>query len=174
MPPAEGTITCHAFDGGLTEMQGVAWFGFLQTYATVTRAVESGLLRSHDLSFSALEILMRLDHAEAPEPVRRLAARVISVSPTRVSRVVADLAQRGLLHRQSSPDDHRLALVSITVEGRRRLAEAGATFQQLVSEHFLGSLGDDDIAALARVWRLLGSDRACAATREPVEASPAG
>jgi DNA-binding IclR family transcriptional regulator len=47
---------------------------------------------------AALEILCQLKDRE-PQPVRALAAQLVSVSPTRASRLVQDLIDAGYLRR---------------------------------------------------------------------------
>ncbi len=46
-----------------------------------------------------------------------------AINPTMLSRVIADLAEQGLLERVSDPEDRRAALVEATTAGRR-LAES--------------------------------------------------
>jgi len=46
-------------------------------------------------------------------------AEIEAMNPTMVSRVIAYLCERGLIERESKPDDRRAATVSATKAGRR-------------------------------------------------------
>ena len=148
------TRTRRGSELGLTGERNAAWFGLLTVHASVTRAVESKLTAESDLSFSAYEVLYRLRWSDA-QPARRLAAQIVSVSPTRVSRVVDDLVQRGLVLREPSTQDGRVSLVSLTAAGRAVLKSADRTFFEAVERSFFERLDDDDVAALARAWAKL-------------------
>ena len=71
----------------ITPEQHDAWFALLFTHASVTDRIDRDLQTQHRISFSATEILCRL-HDEEPQSVRALADRLVSVSPTRASRLV--------------------------------------------------------------------------------------
>lgn len=136
----------------LTDAQSHAWFGLLETHALVVGQVERALVRGHDLTFSGYELLYRLSGVEAPVPLRDLAADVVSVSRSRISRVLEDLARAGLVTKSSSPVDARLALVAITDEGRATSTAACETFGAAVRRAFLDALAPDDVLALNAVW----------------------
>ncbi|HEY6890748.1 MAG TPA: MarR family transcriptional regulator, partial [Solirubrobacter sp.] len=120
------------------------------------------------LSFSAYEILCRLKDEE-PQSVRSLAGQLVSISPTRASRVVQDLVDAGHLQRGADQGDGRRSLISFTPAGRRYEAKVSRVFEQAVLEHFIEPLDDEDIAAISRIWEKLRAARAArletAATR---------
>jgi DNA-binding MarR family transcriptional regulator len=70
------------------------------------------------------------------------------VSRERVSRVVTELEQHGLLERQPNPDDKRSSYAAITAEGRKRLRSAAPTYLDAVEQHFLSHLNDREIRTL--------------------------
>ena len=80
----------------ITPEQLDAWFALLFAHASVTDRVDRDLQEQHGISFSATEILCRL-HDEEPQSVRALADRLVSVSPTRASRLVQELVDAGYL-----------------------------------------------------------------------------
>jgi DNA-binding MarR family transcriptional regulator len=97
------------------------------------------------------EILCRLKDRE-PQPVRVLASQLVSVSPTRASRLVQDPIDAGYLQRGADQADGRISLISFTDEGRRYTAEVGRTFEDAVRKYFIDPLDDEDIAAITRIW----------------------
>jgi DNA-binding MarR family transcriptional regulator len=50
---------------------------------------------------------------------RVLAGQLVSVSPTRASRLMQDLIDDGYLQRDADQGDDRVSLISFTPEGRR-------------------------------------------------------
>ncbi|MGW2355041.1 MarR family winged helix-turn-helix transcriptional regulator [Actinacidiphila glaucinigra] len=143
--------TRHAI---ITQSQEDAWFALLYTHATLTARIEAVLMERHKISFSAFEILCRLQDLE-PQPVRALAGELVSVSPTRASRLVQELIDRGHLRRSADQDDGRISLIGFTDEGRRYADAVAETFEAAVQQHFVAPLGEQDIAALIRIWQKL-------------------
>jgi DNA-binding MarR family transcriptional regulator len=138
----------------LSEAQENAWFALLFTHAAVTARIDAVLEEKHRISFSAFEILCRLLDLE-PQPVRGLANQLVSVSPTRASRLMQDLVDAGHLQRGADQGDGRVSLISFTEEGRRYAMTVRRTFEESVQKYFVDPLDDDDIAAIARVWEKL-------------------
>jgi DNA-binding MarR family transcriptional regulator len=156
-----------------------AWFALLFTHATVMARIDAALTADHGISFSACEILCRLKDAE-PTPVRRLADELVSVSPTRASRLIQELVDAGHLQRGADQRDGRISLISLTPSGQRYAAAVVDTFAAAARAHFVDLLDDDDLASLVRIWRKL-QDRSSASgqagatvPRSPVDQPPAG
>jgi DNA-binding MarR family transcriptional regulator len=133
-----------------------AWFGLLCAHAAVTARIDAVLMERHGICFSAFEILHRLRERE-PQPVRVLAEQLVSVSPTRASRLMQDAVDAGYLQRGADQADGRISLISFTDEGRRYAAEVTRTFVEQVRKHFVELLDAEDIAALNRIWHKLGA-----------------
>lgn len=127
------------------------WFGMLQVQSGVARRIHDRLMLEQGLSFSAFEVLYRLGQSQTIA-VRALAERLVSISPTRVSRVVQDHIAAGLVERAADQQDGRISLLALTAEGQHLLEAATETFYSAVADHFLDALDNDDIAALTRIW----------------------
>jgi DNA-binding MarR family transcriptional regulator len=140
----------------ISEAQENAWFALLLTHAAVTGRIDADLEERHRISFSAFEIMCRLLDDE-PQPVRGLAAQLVSVSPTRASRLMQDLVDAGHLQRGADQTDGRISLISFTEEGRRYAKTVLRTFEKSVQKHFVEPLDDDDIAAITRIYEKLQS-----------------
>lgn len=131
-----------------------AWFALLYAQSAMRSRIEAVLMDRHKLSFSAFEILCRLKDFE-PQPVRSLAGELVTVSPTRASRLIQDLIDAGYLMRGANQEDGRISLISMTEEGRAYVQAVGQTFEESVRKFFVDPLDEEDIAALARIWRKL-------------------
>jgi len=130
------------------------WYALLLAYDAVAAQVDEVLKERHRLSFSAVEILCQLNESE-PQAVRSLASHLISVSPTRASRLVQELIDAGHLERSADQHDGRVSLISLTTSGRHFAKAVEQSLIEAVKIYFLDKLDDDDIAALSRVWAKL-------------------
>lgn len=151
----------------ITPEQHDAWFALLFAHASMTDRIDRELRRHHGISFSSTEILCRL-HDEEPQSVRSLADRLVSVSPTRASRLVQELVDAGHLQRGADQGDGRRSLISFTPEGRRYSEEVAGTFEAAILRYFIEPLDDEDVAAIVRIWGKLQAAQAA----EPVGTAP--
>jgi DNA-binding MarR family transcriptional regulator len=71
-----------------------------------------------------------------------------------VTRIVARLAEAGLVERTADPEDGRGALVSVTADGSELLKELRRAKTAYLVQH-LGDLAPEDAAALERVVEVL-------------------
>ncbi|MFG3524730.1 MarR family transcriptional regulator [Nocardia sp. 852002-20019_SCH5090214] len=76
------------------------------------------------MPFSRFRVLRRL--LPGPLPLKEL-ARVATMDAPATTVVVNDLEARGLVSRETAPDDRRRKLVTITDAGREVIAQAMAT-----------------------------------------------
>jgi DNA-binding MarR family transcriptional regulator len=81
-------------------------------------------------------------------------AEVERIRRPTVTRIVARLAEAGLVARTADPDDGRGALVSITAEGRALLKRLRQRKTAYLAQH-LGDLDSEDAAALERTVDVL-------------------
>ena len=132
-----------------TDDRIAAWAALLRTHAAVLPKLERALIPS-GLPLTWYDVLLVVNAA----PDRRLRmselGRQAVVSRERVSRVVTELEQHGLIARQPNPDDKRSWFAAITPEGRARLRDAAPTYLAAVEQHFLSHLSDSEIRVLTK------------------------
>ncbi len=138
----------------ITPEQQDAWFALLFAHASITDRIDRDLQQQHRISFSATEILCRLYDAE-PQSVRSLADQLVSVSPTRASRLVQELVDAGYLQRGADQGDGRKSLISLTSEGRRYSEKVARTLEDAILRYFIEPLDEEDIEAIVRIWEKL-------------------
>ena len=93
-----------------------------------------------------------------------LSERVV-LSRSRVSRVVDELVDAGLVLREANPRDGRSALATLTKPGARRLRAAAPAYLAGIDRHFTQHLTDAEQKAITRgLNRVLAGD--------PIEPSP--
>ena len=120
------------------------------------------------LSFSAFEILCRLKDLE-PQPVRSLASELVTVSPTRASRLIQDLIDVGHLTGGGANQEvaSSISLISLTEEGALTSRPWRETFEESVKKSSSHPLLDhEDIGGTCA--------KSGGSWRKAAEASPEG
>jgi len=105
-----------------------------------------GLSENRDLSLTAAAVLGSLDR-RGPQRITTMALAE-GVSQPSMTQLVQRLEQRGLVTRTSDPSDGRVALVSLTEEGRTVLAARRARNTRRIAD-LLADLPEPDVEALA-------------------------
>jgi len=148
MAPEEARAMVRAF---LSDDEERTWFGLMEIYDALLRALDARLLAEHNLSLSTFEALMHITHAqEGTISISDLAQR-IRLSPSQVSRIAIDLERKGLIERQRSATDSRSTEVAITEAGRAQLQDAAPAYLSTIRAHLFDALSDREIKQLVRV-----------------------
>lgn len=141
----------------LPEHEAAAWFGLMHAHAELTREIDADLLAHHGLSLSAHEVLLRLEQCDEGRMRMSELADAVTVSPSRVTRLVDVLAREGLARRVACKEDARVTYAEITAEGRTLLAAAQETHLRAVRERFLQHFSEPELRRLAEFWGRLGA-----------------
>ncbi len=112
----------------------------------VVSLVIRGVAENRDLSLTAAAALGSLDRL-GPQRITTLAATE-GVSQPSMTQLVQRLEHRGLVTRTSDPSDGRVALVSLTEQGRAAIAERRARNARTIAT-LLEDLPEDDVRTLA-------------------------
>jgi len=130
--------------------------------------VVKGLSGRRDLSLTAVATLSSLDR-QGPKRITTLATAE-GVSQPSMTQLIQRLEQRGLVTRGSDPADGRVALVTVTDQGRAALAARRKRSAERIAG-LLADLPEPDVLALAdalaavlpamraRVWADASSQR---------------
>ncbi len=146
-----------------------AWRSLLLAHSGAVRAIEADLAAEGKIALSWYDVLLELNVA----PQRRLrmqdlAARVL-LSRTRVSRLVDDIVQAGLVERIPDPVDGRATFAAITPKGRQELRKTAPLYLASIQEHFTSLFSAKEraelTALLQRVARRHAAARAKTTTR---------
>jgi DNA-binding MarR family transcriptional regulator len=106
----------------------------------VVRDVDASLEGHHGLGLNDLALLLELN-ASPNGRLRRLdLAERLGITPSGVARQLAPLERRGLVGRESHPDDARLAIVVLTEAGSRVVGDLLPTAEEAATR------------VLARIW----------------------
>ena len=146
-----------------SELEGAsleAWRAYLQSHASILRALDAELLAEQGITTRDYEVLLYLHHADERRlPMSALASRTM-LTRSGVTRLVDGLVTAGFVERAACPEDARVCYAQLTEAGHQKLREAGcshvASIQRLFLEHFT----PEEVAQLAGLLgRLPGANQ---------------
>lgn len=139
----------------LDDIETRAWLGFVFTRDLIAAAVGRDSLRASNLTYVEYTVLARL--ADTPELRRSFAelAAVLEWSQSRLSHQITRMEKRGLVARESIPDDARRTAAVLTPKGAEVLATAAPAHVDSVRRHMIDVLDRDQLIALADIYDTL-------------------
>lgn len=157
---AEAPVLVDA-DGSkyLPPVRANAFLGLVRAGEGLARDLDGELQAAHGLSLRAFEVLLHLA-VFAPTRCLRMTklAEQAPLSQSRVSRLVAELETKGLVHRSAVADDARGVEVAITERGLRLFADAQDTHLDGLERRLFSRLTWDETAQLAQITAKLLAD----------------
>lgn len=159
-PPAPGTQSADSTPNPqkpLSEVEMLAWRGFLRAHAHVIRRLEAELEAEQAMPLANYDVLVQL--AEAPDRSLRMSELASSVLLSRsgLTRLVDRLEREGLVERRACPDDARGTLAALTDAGVARLEQAWVTHLRGVREHMISRFEERELQVLGELFSRLGS-----------------
>ncbi|WP_433392535.1 MarR family winged helix-turn-helix transcriptional regulator [Micromonospora sp. KLBMP9576] len=133
-----------------------AWRAYIEASQRLYTRLEDDLRADSALSFADYHVLVLL--AEAPGQRLRmgeLASRLV-FSPSRLTYQISTMQRRGLVARESCPDDRRGSEAVLTAAGLLALREAAPHHLRSVRERLMDDLDDAEVACLTRIFERLG------------------
>lgn len=135
-----------------------AWAALLRIHARLVPRLDRELRERCGLPLTWYDVLLELNAA----PGRRLTmgelGELVVVSRTRVTRVIDELVEAGLVERLPHPDDRRSTLVALTVVGRRQFRRAAPIYVRGIERQFTRHLGPDAAMVAGALERVLDAD----------------
>ena len=136
-----------------------AWRAVLLAQSRALRAIERDLEQAGAISLQWYDVLLELNAVPDGLRMQDLALRTV-VSRTRVSRIVSELEERGLVDRAIDPSDGRASVVTITGAGRQELRRAAPVYLAGIDAHFNRYLtGSDRNAVASALQRVVDAHR---------------
>ena len=136
----------------LNDRQQACWRVFIESSWVLHNRLEEELRTATGLSMADYHVMVVLSEA----PGRRirmgeLAGRLV-FSPSRVTYQINSMVKRGLVRKQSCPDDGRGQEAVLTDAGLAQLVAAAPLHLATVRESFIDRLDDEELAVVARVF----------------------
>jgi DNA-binding MarR family transcriptional regulator len=136
------------------------WRTFLGTHRQIVDRLAEQMQTDHQLPLEWFDVLIHL----ADVPGKRLRQRELRdrllLSESGVSRMLARMAEAGVLERRPADDDRRGVEVVLTSAGEALLATAVESHLKLVASLFTDRLSVTDRVALEHILAKLGDDGA--------------
>jgi DNA-binding MarR family transcriptional regulator len=134
--------------GEFTHLGADAWGALLRVHAAVVPMLDKELQAARRLPLAWYDVLLELNSA----PGRRLRmgdlGDRVTLSRTRVSRLVDELATAGLVTREANPDDRRSAYAVLTAQGRTALRGAAPVYLGGIRDHFADILSAQELRTI--------------------------
>jgi DNA-binding MarR family transcriptional regulator len=126
-----------------------AWRSFLQSHASILRALDADLVAEHGMTSRDYEVLLYL--SQAPERALGMSALAEATMLTRsgITRLVDGLVSNGLIERVACAKDARVSYAKLTDAGYEKLRSAGCTHIAGIKRMFLEHFTPEEIDALA-------------------------
>ncbi len=139
----------------LTADRLACWRAYIESSQRLLTRLEEQLRTTNELSFADYHVLVLL--SEAPQHRLRmgeLASRLI-FSPSRLTYQISAMQRRGLVVRQSCPQDRRGFEAVLSASGLLALQAAAPHHLAAVRDHLMDDLDDAEVACLTRVFTRL-------------------
>jgi DNA-binding MarR family transcriptional regulator len=136
----------------LTDAEQLCWRTFVESSWALHTRLEDDLRATTGLSMSDYHVMVVL--SEAPGHRLRmgeLAGRLV-FSPSRLTYQISSMVKRGLVLKQSCPDDGRGQEAVLTDAGLAALVAAAPLHLSTVRENFIDHLDADELAVIGRVF----------------------
>jgi DNA-binding MarR family transcriptional regulator len=145
------TLTPSHLDGVALE----AWRSYLQSHASIVRALDAELVAEHGMTTRDYEVLLYLAQADGQHlPMSVLAERTM-LTRSGITRLIDGLVQAGWIERVACPNDARVSYAQLTDGGHAKLREAGRSHVTSIHRLFLEHFSPEEIDQLASLLRRL-------------------
>lgn len=125
------------------------WGALLRTHAALVPILDRELEAAVGMPLAWYDVLLEL--ANAPDrrlPMSELGERV-TLSRTRVSRLVDEMQRAGYVEKQAHPGDRRSIYATMTAAGRKQFRAAAPVYARGIHEHFVAHLRPSELSAIA-------------------------
>ena len=133
-----------------------AWQTLRLAHDRVARRLDAALARDCDLGLHEFDVLLYLRSHGGEEARIGGLLKAVPLSQPALSRLVARLAQRGLLVRSAAEGDRRAVVVRLTETGTALIDRAIGIHARVVRETLTGKLSDAEQAALLQLLSQVG------------------
>jgi DNA-binding MarR family transcriptional regulator len=132
------------------------WRAFIESSQRLITQLEEDLRATSELSLADYHVLVLLSEADRQRLRMGELANQLVFSPSRLTYQISSMQRRGLVVRESCPEDRRGSQAVLTATGLLALREAAPHHLASVREHLMDDLDDAEIACLTRVFDRLG------------------
>jgi DNA-binding MarR family transcriptional regulator len=136
-----------------------AWEALLRAYGSLIKELGDDRGVWADVSMKEYDVLYTLSKCAVPVSLTELNRHVLLSQPA-MSRMVERLAARGLLRRETDPDDRRGVRLSLTPAGAGLQRRIGRQHARDVARALRGALSPGELRQLKEICRKLADRQA--------------
>jgi DNA-binding MarR family transcriptional regulator len=139
----------------LNDDEQLVWRSLMRIVFTLPRALGEDLQRSCGLSSTGYSVLMHLsESADGQLSMSELADRMM-LSPSRISRVIDEMARVALVERRPGSVDGRITFATLTRDGLTTLRRAWPHHLRSVRERAFDHLTPEEVRILGPILQRL-------------------
>jgi DNA-binding MarR family transcriptional regulator len=142
-------------DAPLNEGEEIVWRSLMRLVFTLPRALGDDIQRSCGLSTTEYSVLMHLSESPDGQLCMSDLADRTNLSPSRISRVIDEMARADLVERRPGSVDARNTFATLTRAGLATLRRAWPHHLRSVRERALDHLTTEEIRILGPILRRL-------------------
>jgi DNA-binding MarR family transcriptional regulator len=136
----------------LSDSEQLHWRTFVESSWALHTHLEDELRAATGLSMPDYHVMVTLSEAQDHRlRMGELANRMV-FSPSRLTYQINSMVKRGLVRKQSCPDDGRGQEAVLTDAGLAALTEAAPLHLATVRESFIDHLDEEELAVIGRVF----------------------
>ncbi|MDG4788373.1 MarR family transcriptional regulator [Micromonospora sp. WMMD1102] len=157
---------------GLDAERLACWRAYVESSQLLLNRLDDELRGASELSLADYHVLVLL--SEAPRQRLRmgeLAGRLV-FSPSRLTYQISSMERRGLVARQSCPEDRRGSEAVLTAAGLLTLRDAAPQHAASVRGYLMDDLDEAEVACLTRVFDRLAGRLRADGTTTPASRTP--
>lgn len=128
-----------------------AWRAYLQSHASILRALDAELTAEHGLTTRDYEVLLYLAQASEQRLAMSSLANLTMLTRSGITRLVDGLVTLGYVERAACPQDARVSYACITEGGCAKLHQAGDTHLASIRRLFLEHFSEQELGQLAEL-----------------------
>ena len=140
----------------LDDNEMAAWRAYIETFGDLSAAIERDLA-AHGLTLGDYQVLVYLSEAEADAMRMCDLADVLQLSPSGLTRRLDGLVKSGHVTRRPSDEDGRVMNAVLTDLGRALLTDTAPHHVASVRRHVFDHLDDDQVNAMASIFRSIAA-----------------
>jgi len=129
-----------------------AWRIFITLHAKLIDLIDADLQAGGGLPLQHYDVLIELFEAEDKRLRMYELAQQVVLSRSSITRLVDQLAKRGLLERQTDPADRRGSYAVLTGAGERALSESWPLYRAAILRHFGDFISAEEAQSLFDVF----------------------
>ena len=136
-----------------------AWRSYLQSHASILRALDAELVAEHGMTTRDYEVLLYLAQADGRKLPMSALAESTMLTRSGITRLIDGLVAAGLIERVSCAKDARVSYAQLTTVGYEKLRDAGCTHIASIRRLFLEHFTPEETAKLAELLSSLPGAR---------------